>query len=114
MARKRGTDPAKNERPGLSPFSRIALCLLSRIHKAGTVRALVPRLVQSPFCSGPIVEWLDNQREKLLKSMQDIRDCDNAQARLADLEHRKADTRAILGEFGIDPDTEPEFRGYPA
>lgn len=49
-------------------------------------------------------ELCDNLREKLLRTVQDIRRCDDALACVADLEHRKADTRAILGEHGIDPD----------
>ncbi len=52
-------------------------------------------------------ESRDNLREKLLRLVQDIRRCDDNSARLADLEDRKADLRAILGEHGIDPDAEP-------
>jgi hypothetical protein len=51
-------------------------------------------------------ELRDNLREKLLKVVQAIRDCDDNMARLADLKHQMADKRAILEEFGIDPDTE--------
>ena len=56
---------------------------------------------------GPIVELRDNLREKTLRLVQDTRECADALARLADLEAQKADKRAILGEFGVDPDTEP-------
>ena len=35
-----------------------------------------------------------------------LRETRAALARAADLEHQIADKRAILGEFGIDPDTE--------
>lgn len=52
-------------------------------------------------------ESRDNLREKLLRSMRDIRRCDDAHARQAHLECRLADTRAILGEHGIDPGAAP-------
>ena len=44
-------------------------------------------------------------REKLLKLVRATRRCDDHAARLADLEHQRDDLRAILGEWGIDPDT---------
>ena len=50
----------------------------------------------------------DNLLENLLRLVRDIRRCDDALARLADLEYRKANKRAILGEHGIDPDNLPE------
>ena len=53
-------------------------------------------------------EWRDDLRVKVLRAAQDIRRCDDAWARVADLERQLSDKRSILEEWGIDPATAHE------